>query len=134
MILPVATLTFVNLANYVLYIRSSMVSILEESYIRTARSKGMSEQRVVWKHGVRNALIPTITMTGYLISTMIGGSLLTETIFSYPGVGRLVYEAVGKLDYPVLQGAFLMLAVMVVVMGIFTDLLYARLDPRIKLT
>jgi peptide/nickel transport system permease protein len=133
MILPVFTLTFVYLANYVWYMRASMIEILQEDYMRTAKSKGMKESRMVWKHGVRNALIPTITMTGLLMGGMVGGSILTETVYAYPGVGRMIYEAVQRLDFPVLQGAFLMLSFVVIVLGIIVDLLYMMLDPRINL-
>ena len=133
MILPVITLTFVYLANYVWYMRASMLDILQEDYIRTAKSKGMRESRVVWRHGVRNALIPTVTMTGLLLGAMIGGSILTETVYAYPGIGRMIYEAVQRLDFPVLQGAFLMLAFVVIFLGVAVDLIYAKLDPRIDL-
>jgi peptide/nickel transport system permease protein len=133
MILPVFTLTFVYLANYVWYMRASMIEILHEDYMRTAKSKGMKESRMVWMHGVRNALIPTITMTGLLMGAMVGGSILTETVYAYPGVGRMIYEAVQRLDFPVLQGAFLMLSLVVIVLGVIVDLLYMILDPRINL-
>jgi peptide/nickel transport system permease protein len=133
MILPVCTLTFVYLANYVWYMRASMIEILHEDYMRTARSKGMTENRAVWRHGVRNALIPTVTMTGLLMGAMVGGSILTETVYAYPGVGRMIYEAVQRLDFPVLQGAFLMLAFVVIFLGVIVDILYILLDPRINL-
>lgn len=131
--LPVLTLTLIYLANYVLYMRASMVDVLGEDYIRTARSKGMKESRVVWRHGARNALIPTVTMAGLMLGMMVGGAVLTETVYSYPGIGRMIFEAVGQQDYPILQGAFLILAFSVIVMNILTDLIYAMLDPRIKL-
>jgi len=133
LVLPVLTLTLIYLANYVLYMRSSMIDVLSEDYIRTARSKGVKEKQVVWKHAVRNALIPTVTMAGLLLGRMVSGAVLTETIFSFPGVGRMIYEAVGQQDFPVLQGAFLILAVSVITMNILTDLVYAYLDPRVKL-
>lgn len=133
LVLPVLTLTLIYLANYVLYMRASMVDVLSEDYIRTARSKGVKEKQVVWKHAVRNALIPTVTMAGLLLGRMVSGAVLTETIFSFPGVGRMIYEAVGQQDFPVLQGAFLILAVSVITMNILTDLVYAYLDPRVKL-
>lgn len=133
LVLPVATLTIVNLAGYVLYVRTSLSEVLQKEYIRTAQSKGMPHRRVVWVHGVRNTLVPTVTMGGILAGNLVGGSLLTETIYSYPGLGRLIYEAVGKMDYPVLQGAFLMLAATVIVIGIVTDLLYLHLNPKIRL-
>jgi len=132
MILPVLTLSVIYLANYVLYMRSSMIDILSEDYIRTARAKGLKERKVVWKHGVKNGLIPTVTMAGLLLGRMVGGAVLTETVYSYPGVGRMIYEAVGKQDFPVLQGAFIILAFSVILMNIITDLIYAYLDPRIK--
>ncbi len=131
--LPVITLTIVNLANYVMYMRASMVDVLSEDYIRTARSKGMTETRVVLKHGMRNALIPTITMSGMMLATMVGGAVLTETVYSFPGVGRMIYDAVSQQDYPVLQGAFIVLALTVIIMNILIDLVYMFLDPRIKL-
>src|SRR6056297_510270 len=133
LVLPVLTLTLIYLANYVLYMRASMVDVLSEDYIRTARSKGVTENTVVWKHAVRNALIPTVTMAGLLLGRMVSGAVLTETIFSFPGVGRMIYEAVGQQDFPVLQGAFLILAISVITMNILTDLVYAYLDPRVKL-
>ncbi|MGM0445512.1 MAG: ABC transporter permease [Bacillota bacterium] len=133
LVLPVLTLTLIYLANYVLYMRASMIDVLSEDYIRTARSKGVKERQVVWKHAVRNALIPTVTMAGLLLGRMVSGAVLTETIFSFPGVGRMIYEAVGQQDFPVLQGAFLILAVSVITMNILTDLVYAYLDPRVKL-
>jgi|AntRauTorckE6833_2_1112554.scaffolds.fasta_scaffold00826_6 peptide/nickel transport system permease protein len=133
LVLPVFTLTLIYLANYVLYMRASMIDVLSEDYIRTARSKGVKEKQVVWKHAVRNALIPTVTMAGLLLGRMVSGAVLTETIFSFPGVGRMIYEAVGQQDFPVLQGAFLILAVSVITMNILTDLVYAYLDPRVKL-
>lgn len=132
MILPVVTLTFVNLASYVLLMRSSMIDVMKKDYIRTAYSKGMVENRVIWVHGVRNALIPTVTVSSSQASALIGGSVLTETVFSYPGVGRLIYEAVSKLDYPVIQGAFLVLSIIVICINIITDLIYLKLNPTIK--
>ncbi len=132
-ILPAAALVVINMASTVLYTRNSMVEVLKEDYIRTAYSKGLNENRVVNDHAVKNALIPTVTVTGILIGSMVGGAVMTETIFSWPGVGRLIYESVSALDYPVLQGAFLVLAISVVIMNILTDLVVAWLDPRIKL-
>lgn len=132
-ILPATALVIINMASIVLYTRNSMVEVLKEDYIRTAYSKGLNENKVVAVHAVKNALIPTVTVTGILIGNMVGGAVMTETIFSWPGVGRLIYESVGSLDYPVLQGAFLILAISVVVMNILTDLIVAWLDPRIKL-
>lgn len=133
LILPAVTLSITNLANAVLYTRNSMIDVLREDYIRTAYSKGNSKARVMSVHALKNALIPTVTIIGMQIGLMVGGATVTETVFSWPGVGRLVYDSVNALDYPVLQGAFLLMAVAVVVMSFLTDLVVAWLDPRIKL-
>lgn len=133
LILPAVALSITNLANAVLYTRNSMIDVLREDYIRTAYSKGNSKGRVLRVHALKNALIPTVTIIGMQIGLMVGGATVTETVFSWPGIGRLVYDSVNALDYPVLQGAFLLMAVAVVVMSFITDLVVAWLDPRIKL-
>jgi len=133
MVLPVATLMVIYLANYVLYTRGSVIDVMEEDYIKTARSKGMSERRVLWKHASKNAMIPTVTMAGMMLGQVVGGAVLTETIYAFPGIGRMIYQAVGQQDYPVLQGAFIILALSVIVMNIITDIAIVYLDPRIKL-
>ena len=132
LVLPVVSLTVVHLASYVLFMRANMVDVLNEDYIRTARSKGLKEKYVLWRHAVKNAMLPTITMMGLQIGAIVGGAILTETIFAYPGIGRLIYEAVQEHDYPILQGTFLILAITVVIANILTDILYQYLDPKIK--
>lgn len=132
-ILPAATLFTANVASTVMYTRNSMIDVLGEDYIRTAYSKGVKEKKVIIVHALKNALIPTITVTGLMIGAMVGGAVMTETIFSWPGVGRLIYDSVSALDYPVLQGAFIVLALSVIIMNIITDIIVAWLDPRIKL-
>ena len=133
LILPMFTLMILYLANYVLYTRGSLIDVIEEDYIRTARSKGMNESKVIWKHAAKNAMIPTITMAGMMLGRMVGGAVLTETIYAYPGVGRMIFTAVNQQDYPLLQGAFIVLAISVIIMNIITDISIAYLDPRIKL-
>ncbi|MCL4744347.1 MAG: ABC transporter permease [Burkholderiaceae bacterium] len=133
MILPTTTLVVVNLAQIVLYTRSSMLDVLKEDYIRTARAKGVGERGVTWGHALRNAMIPTVTVTGLMLGKMVAGAVLTETVFSWPGVGSMIYEAVQKQDFPLLQGAFIVLAFSVILMTLVTDLVVAWLDPRIKL-
>lgn len=133
LVLPVITLVFLYLANYVLYTRGSIIDVLSEDYIRTARAKGLKEKDVLWKHATKNAMIPTVTSAGMMLGSMVGGAVLTETVFAYPGVGRMIYQAVGQQDYPILQGAFIILALSVIIMNIVTDILCAYLDPRIKL-
>lgn len=132
-ILPAATLFIANVASIILYTRNSMLDVLNEDYIRTAYAKGLGERDVVRVHALKNAMIPTVTVTGIMVGSLVGGAVMTETIFAWPGIGRLIYDSVGAMDYPVLQGAFLVLAVTVVVMNIITDLVVAWLDPRIKL-
>lgn len=132
-ILPSLTLLLANIASVVLYTRNSMIDVLKEDYIRTAFSKGLKDDYIIRVHALKNALIPTVTVIGLTIGTMVGGAVMTETIFSWPGVGRLIYDSVSALDYPVLQGAFLILAVSVILMNIITDLIIAWMDPRIKI-
>lgn len=133
LVLPAVALSITNLANAVLYTRNSMIDVLQEDYIRTAYSKGNSESRVLRVHAMKNAMIPTVTVIGMQIGIMVGGAVVTETVFAWPGIGRMVYDAVNALDYPVLQGAFLLMAVAVVIMNFLTDIVIAWLDPRIKL-
>lgn len=130
--LPALSLTLVNLATYVLFMRSSMIEVLNEDYIRTSHAKGVRPRIVVYKHALRNAMLPTLTMMGLQLGHMMGGAVLTETVFAYPGVGRLIYDSVRELDYPVLQGAFIVLAVTVVLANILIDIAYGLFDPRIR--
>lgn len=132
-VLPALTLFIGNVATIILYTRNSMNEVLKEDYIRTAFSKGWNEKYVVRTHALKNAMIPTITVTGLIIGSMFGGAVMTETVYGWPGVGRLIFDSVSALDFPVLQGAFIILAVAVVVINIVTDLVVAWLDPRIKL-
>jgi ABC-type dipeptide/oligopeptide/nickel transport system permease component len=132
LVLPVVALTVIHLANYVLFMRSSMIDVLNEDYIRTARAKGLKERVVLWVHAARNAMLSTVTMMGVQVGTIFGGAILTETVFAYPGLGRLIYESVQTHDYPVLQGTFLILAIMVVLVNVVTDIIYTFLDPKIK--
>lgn len=132
-VLPTFTLFVANVGTIILYSRNSMIDVLGEDYIRTARSKGWREGYILRVHALKNAMIPTITIVGIMIGNLVGGAIMTETIYSWPGIGRMIYESVQSLDFPVLQGAFLMLAVVVVVMSILTDLVISLLDPRIKL-
>ncbi|MBE3593388.1 MAG: ABC transporter permease [Thermoanaerobacter sp.] len=132
-ILPSLTLLFANIASVVLYTRNSMIDILKEDYIRTAYAKGLKNNYIIQIHALKNAMIPTVTVIGLMIGSMVGGAVMTETIFSWPGIGRLIYDSVAAMDYPVLQGAFLILAISVILMNIITDLIIAWLDPRIKI-
>ncbi len=132
LILPAASLMLVQLGSYALTLRSTLIDALGEDYTVLARANGLPYRRVLWKHALRNALLPTTTLIGLQLGFLVGGAVLTETVFAYPGIGRGIYEAVTQLDYPVLQGAFLLLAVTVVVANMITDIVYGFLDPRVK--
>jgi len=109
-----------------------MLDVLGEDYVRTARSKGLPERTVVLKHALRNALVPIVTVLGLTVALMIGGAVVTETVFGLPGVGNLVVSAVLRRDYPVIQGALLVIAAIYVLINFSIDLLYAVVDPRVK--
>jgi peptide/nickel transport system permease protein len=132
LVLPCLSLVLVQIGTYVLTLRSTLVESLGEDYCVLARAKGTPERLVVWKHALRNALLPTTTLVGLQLGFVVGGAVLTETVYAYPGVGRGVYEAVIQLDFPVLQGAFVLLAATVVLANLLTDLAYGVLDPRVR--
>lgn len=130
--LPLLSLVLVQIGPYALTLRTNMLEVLGEDYIKSARSRGLTPRRTVWRHALRNALLPALTLMGLQLGALIGGAVLTETIFAYPGVGRLIYEAVQQLDYPMLQGAFVLLAVTVVIANLLTDMVALVLNPRIR--
>ena len=132
LVLPATTLTLATLSGTYLVMRYSMLDVLGQDYIRTARSKGVHERQVLLKHALRNALLPVSTVIFLNLGFLIGGATVIETVFSYPGVGTLLYQAVLNRDYPVLQGSFLMLTVSVIVANILADAVYPLLDPRVR--
>ncbi len=132
MILPSLTLGLVLYGEYALIVRSSMLETLGEDYILTARAKGLANWAIVWRHAFRNALLPIVTLVALTLGYVVAGAILVEAVFSYPGIGLITYEAIFARDYPVLQGAFLILTLSVVVANYIADLLYFRLDPRIS--
>ena len=132
LILPSIVLGVVNSALILRFTRASMLDVLGEDHIRTARAKGVSETRVVLHHALRNALIPVITVLGLTFALLIGGAIVTETVFGLPGVGNLVVSAVLRRDYPVIQGALLVIAGLYVLINLLIDLLYLAIDPRVK--
>ncbi len=132
LVLPAAVLGLLNSALIIRFTRASMLDVLGEDYVRTARSKGLSEATVVLKHALRNALVPIVTVVGLTVALMIGGAVVTETVFGLPGVGNLVVSAVLRRDYPVIQGALLVVAAIYVLINFSIDLLYAVVDPRVK--
>ena len=132
LILPVSVAAFVSLAGLSRYVRSGMADVLKQDYIRTARAKGVPECLVILRHGLRNALLPIITILGLSLPDLIGGSVISETIFSIPGMGRLFYEAVMARDYPVVMAIVTIGAVLTMLGNLFADLGYAYADPRIR--
>lgn len=132
LVLPAVTLGVSLAAILARMVRSSLLEVLNEDYIRTARAKGVSEAVVVWRHALANALLPVITLLGLQFGALLAGSVITEKVFSWPGVGLLLIDAIQQRDYPVVQGAVLLIAVSYLVVNRLTDLLYRAVDPRIK--
>src|SRR5688572_5685160 len=132
LILPSIVLGTIPLAIIARQTRSAMLEVLGEDYVRTARAKGLSPRRVIGLHALRNALIPVITTIGLQIGLLMGGAILTETIFSWPGVGKWMVDAIGRRDYAVVQGGLLIIAIIVMVVNLIVDLLYALINPRIR--
>jgi peptide/nickel transport system permease protein len=131
LILPTLTLGLIFLAIYLRIMRASMLEVLNLDFVRTARAKGLDETRMVVRHVLRNALLPMVTLIGLQAGTMLGGSVVVESVFSLPGLGRLAYESVVQRDLNTLLGIVFVSALLVIVVNFFTDLIYARLDPRI---
>lgn len=132
LILPAIVLGTIPLAVIARMTRSSMLEVLREDYIRTARAKGLSPNRVVFVHGLRNALIPVLTVFGLQVGTLLAGAVLTETIFSWPGVGKWLIEAIGARDYPVVQNGILLIACLIIMVNFVVDILYGLANPRIR--
>lgn len=132
MALPAAVLIYFNMAGWIRFTRSSMLEVLRQDYIRTARSKGLIERLVIFKHGLRNALIPLITILALTIPNLFAGAIITETIFSWPGMGRQLIDAISGVDWPVVQGILVLTSVVIVFSNLLSDILYAVVDPRIK--
>ena len=133
LILPAVTVAFFSLSRNARLVRSSMLEVLSQDYVRTARAKGLSENAVVVGHALRNAWLPVVTMVGLEFGFMLSGVVVVETIFSWPGVGRLVFNAINQRDIPLVQAAVIVFAVVFVAINLVVDLVYARLDPRIRL-
>jgi ABC-type dipeptide/oligopeptide/nickel transport system permease component len=131
MLLPSLTLALTLYGEYTLIVRSAMLETLGDDYVLTARAKGLRSRTIVIRHALRNAMLPTITLVALSLGYIVAGAILIETVFSWPGIGNAVYQAVVDRDYPMLQGAFLVLTVSVVFFNFVADLLYFRLDPRI---
>ncbi len=133
-ILPVTVLATEQMAVITRIMRGAVLEILPQDYIRTARSKGLSQRRIVWRHVVSNALLPVVTVIGFRIAFILSGTIIVETVFALPGIGRLFTDSIIRLDYQVVQSLVVLLAVIVVVVNLLTDLLYALIDPRIRIS
>jgi peptide/nickel transport system permease protein len=133
LILPVSALVLIQTAGYSRFVRTSILEVLGLDYIRTARAKGLTNRAVLFKHALRNAALPLVTIVGLDIPFMLGGAIVTESIFSWPGMGRLFWEYAQRSDYPVVLGILLIISVAVVILTIVTDVIYTFVDPRIKL-
>jgi ABC-type dipeptide/oligopeptide/nickel transport system permease component len=133
LILPAVTLGLFTTARTMRLTRSALLEVLGQDYVRTARAKGVAERGVVWKHALRNASIPVITIVGLELGTLLGGAVITETIFAWPGVGRLSVQAIYNRDYPLVQASVFVLASIFVLVNLAVDLVYTYLDPRIRL-
>ena len=134
LILPALTLGIIYLAQYSRLSRASMLEVLESDYVRTARAKGLSERSVTFKHGLRNGIIPVVTILGLQFGAVLSGAILVESVFAWPGLGRLAFEAVTRRDTPVLLGVLLLVSVAVIVANLLTDLVYRLIDPRIRVS
>ena len=131
--LPAVALGIVNSALITRFTRAAMLDVLGDDYVRTARAKGAGEGRVILKHALKNAMIPIITVIGLSVAMLVAGAVVTETVFGLPGVGNLVVSAVLRRDYPVIQGALLVVAAIYVLINFIVDMLYILVDPRVRL-
>ncbi|HUM15351.1 MAG TPA: ABC transporter permease [Candidatus Nitrosotalea sp.] len=132
LVLPAVSLSTVILGRLARLVRSSMLEVLGQDYVRTARAKGVGEVRVLAAHALKNAAIPIVTLLGLQFAQLLGGAVVTETIFAWPGIGRLVVEAIFNRDFPVVQGVVLVVSLIFVAVNLLVDLAYAALDPRIR--
>lgn len=131
LILPAVSLATIPLALIVRVTRSSMLEVLSQDYMRTAKAKGIPMRRVIYRHALKNALIPVLTVIGIQLGTLMGGAILTETVFSWPGIGMLVVSAISNRDYPIIQGIVFLVALVMIVVNLLVDIIYAYIDPRI---
>jgi peptide/nickel transport system permease protein len=132
MVLPVTMLSIVSMAGWSRYMRSSMLEVIRQEYVRTARAKGLRELLVIGKHAFRNALIPIVTIVALALPGLFGGAIMTETIFAWPGIGRLFFDSIGKADFPVLMAILTISATLVIACNLLADVAYSALDPRIR--
>lgn len=133
LIMPAVTLASFSIASVVRLTRSAMIEVLGSDYLKSARAKGLPERIIIWRHAFRNALVTTITFLGLQLAVLLAGAVVTETLFAWPGLGRLIVDGILARDYPVVQGAVLLVALLYLLLNLAVDLLYQRIDPRIRL-
>jgi peptide/nickel transport system permease protein len=134
LVLPTLSMSLISFAAYSRYIRSTMLEVMNQDYIRTAKSKGLPKRSIIFVHALKNASLPIVTVVGLDLPLLLGGAVVTERIFAWPGMGRLFLDHVSRSDVPVVMGILMMIAVAVIIFQIITDLVYAWLDPRIRYT
>ncbi len=132
LVLPAVSIALISLAGYARFQRASMLEVLHSDYLRTAKAKGLPRSKVIVKHALRNAMIPVVTLVSLDIAFMIGGAIITETIFGWPGIGRLYITAIGTIDYPVVMAIVMLIGIMIVIMNVVADILYGVMDPRVR--
>ncbi|MCA1553011.1 MAG: ABC transporter permease, partial [Chloroflexi bacterium] len=132
LILPASVLIFVTLGSHIRYMRAGMLDVLKQDYIRTAHAKGLRERGVIMRHAVKNAVLPLVTIIGLELPGLFSGAIITETIFSWPGMGRLFFNSIDRADYSVMMGILIISATLIVLFGLVTDIVYGFLDPRIR--
>ena len=132
LVLPTIAIVIVEMAEFFLITRSTLVDVLTEDYVLTAKGKGLSEKMTLWRHALPNAMLPIITTMALYVSLVIGGAIQVETVFSYPGMGKLMYDAVLRRDYPILEASFFLLASVTIIANFISDVLYKIIDPRVK--
>jgi peptide/nickel transport system permease protein len=133
LLLPAVTLALPGAAGLSRLVKASMLEVLGDDYVRTARAKGLAQSSVVWRHALRNALVPVATVLGLQFGRLLGGAVITESVFSWPGLGRLIRDSIGNRDYAVVQACLLLLVLLFIVINLMTDIAYGALDPRIRL-
>ena len=131
--MPCIVLAFSGVGSLMRYTRTAVLEVIKQDYIRTARSKGLSERTVIYKHALRNALIPIVTIIGLSLPGLFSGAIITESIFAIPGIGKIALDAVNKRDYPLMMGFSMFVAVLTLLGNLLSDILYAFVDPRVKL-
>ena len=132
LMVPMIVLTLVLIGQYVMLMRASLIDVLSEDYVTTAKAKGLTNWSVLRRHAIPNAMLPLVTVIAINMSLVLGGAIQTETVFSWPGIGRLMYDSLVARDYPMLQGCFLVLTIVALIANVLADIAYAYLDPRVK--